>query len=719
MASDFAMFRRLGRQVKPGGYDMQWLVEDFETAIRSELDCENEARNCEIASRLLAGRGGAKCPKVVWELTRTDVLVMEYVPGLIRLTEPEVLTANGLDLVECGQQVSDALMELALVHGHVHGDPHAGNIYVVGERAGRLQRRIRPCVVVLDHGLYHHIDDTLRRDVCSLFLACIGRHRRDITRLSHKCAGPLGRFFPLLLSPWFVLGTSLSAEDVRAARNNKLPPSVSAKDVGDAMTSLHVMGGNMLGVLHSFGYVRGLLNAVNFGERRRLKSVARLSVIGLLPPPIAHQVLRRGDSALPLAWRWKLWKARANVDITAALLYVLSTATTEEFDVTKTPAVVVHLAAALLAAGRWSSMKALNEAMVAVYFFFCPDDYVAETREGAGGVEAEGQETAVGSSTEASQRHTRQQAESQAELAGASPGGEGASGSECEEGRVGAVSLLQKVKGLGGGVLQRAGSLTSSVTSSMASRYRDRVGAASVGSDTSSMVVGDNPERVRNGGRASSFDEAGGGSAPSLMGSVISRADSEAWYQGGVAAAHLPGVESPVLDAAGSAQASPRNTIYSMFSPVGSVEDLPGLDERSATEPLASGARARAGWDGEGEGGEGASSLVERQWGLGKMVWKVASSAVERVRQMALFACVLLLRLWLCLQPSLFRSLCRFPSLCCAVVRTLLTHDGIAARTIGAAVVRGGGCGGRNGAAVAAQGPAPHGLASCQRIWLH
>ena len=533
MASDFAMFRRLGRQVKPGGYDMQWLVEDFETAIRSELDCENEARNCEIASRLLAGRGGAKCPKVVWELTRTDVLVMEYVPGLIRLTEPEVLTANGLDLVECGQQVSDALMELALVHGHVHGDPHAGNIYVVGERAGRLQRRIRPCVVVLDHGLYHHIDDTLRRDVCSLFLACIGRHRRDITRLSHKCAGPLGRFFPLLLSPWFVLGTSLSSEDVRAARNNKLPPSVSAKDVGDAMTSLHVMGGNMLGVLHSFGYVRGLLNAVSFGERRRLKSVARLSVIGLLPPPIAHQVLRRGDSALPLAWRWKLWNARANVDITAALLYVLSTATTEEFDVAKTPAVVVHLAAALLAVGRWSSMKALNEAMVAVYFFFCPDDYVAETREGAGGVEVEGQETAVGSSTEASQRHTRQQAESQAELAGASPGGEGASGSECEEGRVGAVSLLQKVKGLGGGVLQRAGSLTSSVTSSMASRYRDRVGAASVCSDTSSMVVGDNPERVRNGGRASSFDEAGGGSAPSLMGSVISRADSEAWYQGG------------------------------------------------------------------------------------------------------------------------------------------------------------------------------------------
>jgi predicted unusual protein kinase regulating ubiquinone biosynthesis (AarF/ABC1/UbiB family) len=142
MASDFAMFRRLGGQIKPGGYDMLWLVEDFETAIRSELgvcvcvcvfvcvcvcmntfsdfetairselDCQHEARNCEKAGELLLGRRGVKLPKVVWNLTRKDVLVMEYVPGLMRLTEPEVLVANGLKLPQCGQIVSDTLTEL-------------------------------------------------------------------------------------------------------------------------------------------------------------------------------------------------------------------------------------------------------------------------------------------------------------------------------------------------------------------------------------------------------------------------------------------------------------------------------------------------------------------------------------------------------------------------------------------------------------------------------
>lgn len=29
------------------GYNMEWLVEDFEEAIKSELDCENEASNLE------------------------------------------------------------------------------------------------------------------------------------------------------------------------------------------------------------------------------------------------------------------------------------------------------------------------------------------------------------------------------------------------------------------------------------------------------------------------------------------------------------------------------------------------------------------------------------------------------------------------------------------------------------------------------------------------
>ena len=326
LASDFEVFKRLGRQIKPGGYDMSWLVGNFEESIRTELDCEHEAINCEESSRLLAGRRGVKIPKIVWEYTRQDVLTMEYIPGMMQVTEPGVLTANGLALSDCASVVSDTLTELTLVHGHVHGDPHAGNIYIIGERGGLLNRAVRPACVVLDHGLYYSIDTAKREDLCRLYLACIARNSAEINRLAQRLAGPLHRFFPLLLSPWFVLGTSLSSEDIQAARANKLPPSVSAKDVGDAMTTLHTMGnssgGNVITILHSFGYVRGLLNALSFGERRRLKSIARYSVLGLAPRHVCVEALEKGDTALPWYWRARLARAAVQVDLMAALLQV-------------------------------------------------------------------------------------------------------------------------------------------------------------------------------------------------------------------------------------------------------------------------------------------------------------------------------------------------------------------------------------------------------------
>ncbi len=35
----------MGAQIKPGGYDLQWVVEDFEAAMKMELDLLSEARN--------------------------------------------------------------------------------------------------------------------------------------------------------------------------------------------------------------------------------------------------------------------------------------------------------------------------------------------------------------------------------------------------------------------------------------------------------------------------------------------------------------------------------------------------------------------------------------------------------------------------------------------------------------------------------------------------
>ena len=50
--------------------------------------------------------------------------------------------------------------------------------------------------------------------------------------------------------------------------------------MGEFLVGLHDTGGNLLGVLHSMGYIRGILNNLKFPERRRLKSFAKFAKAG-------------------------------------------------------------------------------------------------------------------------------------------------------------------------------------------------------------------------------------------------------------------------------------------------------------------------------------------------------------------------------------------------------------------------------------------------------
>ena len=43
--------------------------------------------------------------------------------------DPQGLRDAGLDVAECAQLICDTFAEMIFVHGRVHADPHAGNIY--------------------------------------------------------------------------------------------------------------------------------------------------------------------------------------------------------------------------------------------------------------------------------------------------------------------------------------------------------------------------------------------------------------------------------------------------------------------------------------------------------------------------------------------------------------------------------------------------------------
>ena len=270
--SDFETFEMFGSMIQPGGKDLSWLVADIKQNLASELDFRIEAQNCERVRSALLGRADAVVPAVVPGLSTARVLGLEYIEDLKRLDDLDGLWAAGLSPAAVGMVTADVFAELALKHGLVHGDPHSGNVYALAGTTSAPQGR----VVVLDHGLYHGLASTDRCLLARLILSCahpwpdVGLCSRLATEFTgagedHAHAAQL---LPLLVSPAFALATGLSVATLSSAADGVLPDTVSLDEVWDLLVTMRGRGAGLLGLMHSFGYLRGLLNTLRFPERQ-------------------------------------------------------------------------------------------------------------------------------------------------------------------------------------------------------------------------------------------------------------------------------------------------------------------------------------------------------------------------------------------------------------------------------------------------------------------
>ena len=72
------------------------------------------------------------------------------------------LQEAGLRPRAIAQLVSQTFNEMIFMHGYVHCDPHAANLFV------RVHKG-RPQLILLDHGLYRSITDQFRHDYACLW----------------------------------------------------------------------------------------------------------------------------------------------------------------------------------------------------------------------------------------------------------------------------------------------------------------------------------------------------------------------------------------------------------------------------------------------------------------------------------------------------------------------------------------------------------------------
>ncbi|WP_334182502.1 ABC1 kinase family protein [Novosphingobium sp.] len=113
------------RRMKPAA-----MIEQLGREILDELDFTNEGRNADLLRADLASLERVSVPRIHWEWTGEQVLVMDYVEG-IPPRDPVVLKAAGIDPSRIASLGAELVLEMVLVNGRFHADPHPGNLLCV------------------------------------------------------------------------------------------------------------------------------------------------------------------------------------------------------------------------------------------------------------------------------------------------------------------------------------------------------------------------------------------------------------------------------------------------------------------------------------------------------------------------------------------------------------------------------------------------------------
>ena len=170
-----------------GRYQPQEQMRHLAGGLYGELDLVNEARNCETIAAIFSERDDVVIPKIHWEWTSERVLVQEFIHGIPPNDHPR-LDAAGTNKVMLAQKGTDAFLQMALIEGVFHADPHPGNMLAMtGDRIGfidfgiigRLSERRRTQLLMLIGAMLKEDADGLM----AVLLDWTGSSNPDLTKL--------------------------------------------------------------------------------------------------------------------------------------------------------------------------------------------------------------------------------------------------------------------------------------------------------------------------------------------------------------------------------------------------------------------------------------------------------------------------------------------------------------------------------------------------------
>lgn len=141
-------------------FTLETIVDQFGETLREELDYEREAAIMERVRENFATDDRVTIPAAVESHTTERVLTMEFVDGT-KVSDHDALDSMAIDRSELANTYREIYLQMTLVDGVFHADPHPGNVAVQPDGT----------IVLYDFGMAGVLDPDLRSGIVDFFVA--------------------------------------------------------------------------------------------------------------------------------------------------------------------------------------------------------------------------------------------------------------------------------------------------------------------------------------------------------------------------------------------------------------------------------------------------------------------------------------------------------------------------------------------------------------------
>jgi len=290
------------------------IVEEFERAIRNELDFTAEAASTARFHALLAESEGVCAPAVFWELTSEAVLTIERFEG-VSIGEFDALEARGHDRRRLAEALGECFMNQYFRSGIFHADPHPGNLLVLDDGT----------IGVIDFGMVGYLSPDVKSRLTTMFIAAVSgdigfvadvaaelgeigetfdqrQFASSLADLYHRYSGlPLGR----------IDTRRLFGDLVRLARQNDLSLPRDLVLLGKSIAAVSAVTRSLdpsydviqMGTPKTEELIREKLSPRRLVKSAGLNAISLLSLLKLIPKDLRSIVRKMESGQFQIAFR--------------------------------------------------------------------------------------------------------------------------------------------------------------------------------------------------------------------------------------------------------------------------------------------------------------------------------------------------------------------------------------------------------------------------------